>query len=141
MKKLFCLIAVMVFFTFAFAFKPIATTLTIRVTDAVSGQNLTSFDVKIAENGSRAHAAANSVTLDAPYLPDPRYIDLPPYGTVTLIVTKQGYLPTILSDCIVYLNADRKLTVNLFPNDGSLEVGYVTLCESPSDEWVRSLLS
>ena len=62
------------------------------------------------------------------------------WGTVTVIVEKDGYAPTFVFNCVVYNGQTRKLTVKAYPQDGS-ELPYVSYVESPPDDYVNGLLS
>lgn len=62
------------------------------------------------------------------------------WGTVTVIVEKDGYAPAIVLNCVCYKGQTRKLTVKIYPADGS-ELPYVTYVESPPDEYIKTLLT
>lgn len=62
------------------------------------------------------------------------------WGTVTVSIQKEGYVPAIIFNCVVYSGNSRKLTVKIYPDDGS-ELPYVSYVESPPDDYVRQLLS
>ena len=61
------------------------------------------------------------------------------WGTVTVIVEKDGYTPTFVFNCVVYNGQTRKLTVKVYPQDTS-ELPYVSYVESPPDDYIKSLL-
>lgn len=62
------------------------------------------------------------------------------WGTVTVIIQKDGYTPTFVFNCVVYGGQTRKLTVKVYPQDAS-ELPYVSYVESPPDDYVKSLLT
>ena len=61
------------------------------------------------------------------------------WGTVTVMITKDGYAPTFVFNCVVYDGQTRKLTVKIYQQDAS-ELPYVSYVESPPDDYVKSLL-
>lgn len=66
--------------------------------------------------------------------------DIAEWKTVTVAVQKDGYAPAVTFNCVVYINQTRKLTVKLYPADGS-DLPYVTYVESPPDDYVKQLLT
>lgn len=62
------------------------------------------------------------------------------WGTVTVVIEKDGYSPTFVFNCVVYSGQTRKLTVKVYPQDSS-ELPYVSYVESPPDDYVKSLLT
>ena len=62
------------------------------------------------------------------------------WGTVTVVIEKDGYTPTFVFNCVVYNGQTRKLTVKVYPQDAS-ELPYVSYVESPPDDYVKSLLT
>lgn len=67
-------------------------------------------------------------------------VSLTDWGTVTVSVTKDGYAPTFVFNCVVYRGDTRKLTVKIYPQDGS-DLPYVSYVESPPDEYIRNLVT
>lgn len=61
------------------------------------------------------------------------------WGTVTVMVEKDGYVPTFVFNCVVYNGQTRKLTVKTYTQDGS-ELPYVSYVETPPDGYVQGLL-
>lgn len=61
------------------------------------------------------------------------------WGTVTVTVTKADYAPAVVFNCVVYNGQTRKLTVKVYPVDGS-DLPYVTYVESPPNEYVQGLI-
>lgn len=61
------------------------------------------------------------------------------WHTATVIVTAEGYVPSIVFNCVLYDGQTRKLTVKAYPVDSS-ELSHVSYVESPPDEYVKSLL-
>ena len=62
------------------------------------------------------------------------------WGTVTVVIEKEGYTPTFVFSCVVYNGQTRKLTVKVYPQDAS-ELPYVSYVESPPDDSIKSLLT
>ncbi|MCH5157098.1 MAG: hypothetical protein J1G02_04390 [Clostridiales bacterium] len=62
------------------------------------------------------------------------------WGTITVIIEKEGYAPTFVFNCVVYNGQTRKLTVKVYPLDNS-DLPYVSYVESPPDDYMKSLLS
>ena len=62
------------------------------------------------------------------------------WGTVTVKVEKDGFVPTFVFNCVVYNGQTRKLTVKTYTKDGS-ELPYVSYVESPPDDYIKSLLN
>ena len=60
------------------------------------------------------------------------------WGTVTVQVAAEGFVPSFVFNCVVYRDDTRRLTVRLYPSDGS-ELPYVCYVESPPDDYVRGL--
>ena len=61
------------------------------------------------------------------------------WSTVTVKITKEGYVPTFVFNCIVFHCETRNLTVKIYPRDGS-DLPYVNYVESPPEDYIRSLL-
>lgn len=62
------------------------------------------------------------------------------WGTVTVTVTKADCTPAVVFNCIVYAGQTRKLTVKVYPTDGS-DLPYTVYVESPPDDYVRERIS
>lgn len=62
------------------------------------------------------------------------------WGTVTVIIEKEGYTPTFVFNCVVYDGQTRKLTVKVYPQDAS-ELPYVSYVESPPDDYIKNLIT
>ena len=62
------------------------------------------------------------------------------WGTVTVVVEKDGYAPTFVFNCVVYNGQTRKLTVKIYSQDGS-ELPYVSYVETPPEDYLQKLLS
>lgn len=62
------------------------------------------------------------------------------WGTVTVVVQKDGYTPAFVLNCVVYSGQTRKLTVKIYPLDSS-DLPYVSYVESPPDDYLKSLLN
>ena len=61
------------------------------------------------------------------------------WGTVTVMVEKDGYAPTFVFNCVVYNGQTRKLTVKIYSQDGS-ELPYVSYVETPPEDYLNKLL-
>ena len=61
------------------------------------------------------------------------------WGTVTVVVEKDGFVPTFVFNCVVFNGQTRKLTVKTYAQDGS-ELPYVSYVETPPDGYVQNLL-
>ena len=61
------------------------------------------------------------------------------WGTVTVVIQRDGYAPTFVFNCVVYNGQTRKLTVKIYPQDAS-QLPYVSYVESPPDEYIKGLL-
>lgn len=61
------------------------------------------------------------------------------WRTTTVIAQKDGYVPSIVFNCVVYDAQTRKLTVKIYQKDSS-ELPCVTYVESPPEDYVKSLL-
>lgn len=61
------------------------------------------------------------------------------WGTATVIVTKDGFVPAFAFNCVCYIGQTRKLTVKIYNADAS-ELPYVSYVESPPDDYVKTLL-
>ena len=61
------------------------------------------------------------------------------WGTVTVLIQKDGYSPTFVFNCVVYNGQTRKLTVKIYPKDAS-DLPYVSYVETPPDEYINGLL-
>lgn len=59
---------------------------------------------------------------------------------VNVVVTKDGYVPTVVVNCVIYENQTRRLTVKIYPNDGS-DLPFVCYVESPPNEYLQQLIS
>ena len=67
-------------------------------------------------------------------------VSITEWGTVTVMVEKDGYAPTFVFNCVVYNGQARKLTVKVYPQDGS-ELPYVSYVETPPEDYIKGLLS
>ena len=62
------------------------------------------------------------------------------WGTVTVIVQKEGYVPTFVFNCVVYAEQTRKITIKIYTLDGS-ELPYVSYVEAPPNDYAQGLLA
>lgn len=59
--------------------------------------------------------------------------------TVNVRVQREGYVPAIVFNCVVYSGETRKLTVRLYEKDSS-NLPYVCYVESPPSDYIQNLL-
>lgn len=59
--------------------------------------------------------------------------------TVNVVVEKEGFVPAVLFNCVVYSGSTRKLTVRLYASDSS-DLPFVSYVESPPDDFVQQLI-
>lgn len=59
--------------------------------------------------------------------------------TVDVVIKKEGYVPTVMFNCVVYDNQTRKISVKIYPTDAS-DLPYVCYVESPPDEFVKDVI-
>lgn len=60
--------------------------------------------------------------------------------TVTLTVKAEGFVDTVLFDCVVYDDASRMVAIRIYPFDGS-PLPYVAYTETPPDAYIRRILT
>lgn len=65
--------------------------------------------------------------------------DITEWYTVNVTVKKEGFVPAVVFNCVVYQNQMRKLTVKIYPKDGS-NLPYVCYVESPPSDYVESII-
>jgi len=61
------------------------------------------------------------------------------WHTVNVVIKKEGYVPTVMFNCVVYDKQTRKITVKIYPADAS-DLPYVCYVESPPDEYVKEAI-
>ncbi len=66
--------------------------------------------------------------------------DIKEWGTVTVVVEKDGFVPSVVVNCVAYSGQTRKLTVKMYCIDES-ELPYVCYVESPPDDYLKTLLN
>lgn len=62
------------------------------------------------------------------------------WKTATVTVSCEGYVTAVSFNCIIYVGQTRKLTVKLYPVDGS-DLPYTVYVESPPSDYVKQLLT
>lgn len=62
------------------------------------------------------------------------------WGTVSVTVKCDGYVPSLVFNAVVYNAQTRKLTVKAYPRDDS-DLPYTIFVESPPDSYVKGLLN
>ena len=60
--------------------------------------------------------------------------------TVTVTVSIEGYVDTVVLNCVVYAQQTRTLNVRIYPVDSS-ELSVVCYVESPPDSYLQSLFA
>ncbi len=65
--------------------------------------------------------------------------DITDWHTITVSVQKTDYVSAVVFNCIVYDGQTRKLTVKIYPADGS-DLPYTVYVESPPDSFVKNVL-
>lgn len=61
------------------------------------------------------------------------------WHTQTVIITKAGYVPTVVLNCVVFDKETRKLTVKIYPVDES-KLPYVCYVETPPSDYINQLV-
>ena len=65
--------------------------------------------------------------------------NLTTWHTQTVVVTKDGFVPTVVLNCVVFDKETRKLTVKIYPNDQS-NLPYVCYVETPPGDYLEGLV-
>lgn len=65
--------------------------------------------------------------------------DVTEWHTVNVVIKKEGYVPTVMFNCVVYDKQTRKITVKIYPVDAS-DLPYVCYVESPPDDFVKDVI-
>ena len=65
--------------------------------------------------------------------------NLTTWHTQTVVVTKDGFVPTVVLNCVVFDKETRKLTVKIYPNDQS-NLPYVCYVETPLADYLEGLV-
>lgn len=79
-----------------------------------------------------------SPTIELPTVANMYDSSITEWYCVDVVVTKSGYVPTIVVGCVLYQGQLRTLTVYLYQDDGSLP--YVCYVESPPSSYLESLV-
>lgn len=61
------------------------------------------------------------------------------WHTVNVVVKKEGYVPALVINCVVYHGQTRRLTIKVYPADSS-GLPYVCYVESPPHEYVKEMI-
>ena len=61
------------------------------------------------------------------------------WHTQTVVVTNDGFVPTVVLNCVVFDKETRKLTVKIYPNDQS-DLPYVCYVETPPGDYLEGLV-
>lgn len=113
------------------------TSLKVTVVD-LDGLPVHNAEVKVGEQSFFTDNKGSSPSVELAALTNSYDSTVTDWGTVTVKVTKEGYVPTFVFNCVVYRNDTRRLTVKIYPVDGT-DLPYVTYVESPPDEYLKSL--
>ena len=68
------------------------------------------------------------------------YKSITDWYTVTVTVSIEGYVDTVVLNCVVYAQQTRTLNVRIYPVDSS-ELSVVCYVESPPDSYLQSLFA
>ena len=60
------------------------------------------------------------------------------WHTQTVVITKDGYVPTVVLNCVVFDKETRKLTVKIYPVDQS-NLPYVCYVETPPSDYILQI--
>ncbi len=96
--------------------------------------------IKVGELVFYTDNNGNSPLIQLENLQNAYNVNIDSWHTTTVVITKQGFVPTVVVNCIVFDKQSRKLTVKIYPQDQS-ELPYVCYVESPPDEYVQELIS
>lgn len=80
-----------------------------------------------------------SPTISLPFETNSYDSSITEWFTVNVVVTKEGYVPTVVVNCVVYDNQTRQLKVKVYPSDES-DLPYVCYVESPPNDYLKSLI-
>lgn len=61
------------------------------------------------------------------------------WHTQTVIIKKDGYVPTVVLNCVIFDKETRKLTVKIYPADQST-LPYVCYVETPPADYLNQLI-
>ena len=116
----------------------------ITVRDGMTDQPVQSAAVVIPESGQTAYTDKEGKTevLRVPIVEDAAFRQIlpKPWGEITVLVYKQGYIDCAIFHVNIWENQTRNgPTVLLFPADGSQDQPF-TLTEGPGRIWVQQLL-
>lgn len=80
-----------------------------------------------------------SPTISLPFATNFYDSSITEWFTVNVVVTKEGYVPTVVVNCVMYDKQTRQLKVKVYPSDGS-DLPYVCYVESPPNDYLQSLI-
>lgn len=80
-----------------------------------------------------------SPTIDVPIVANMYDSSITDWYCVDVVVTKDGYVPTVVVGCVLYTSQLRQLTVYLYQLD-SASPQYVCYVESPPSDYLLSLV-
>lgn len=61
------------------------------------------------------------------------------WHTQTVVIKKDGYVPTVVLNCVLFDKETRKLTVKIYPSDQST-LPYVCYVETPPADYLNQLI-
>ncbi len=115
------------------------TALKIKVTD-LDGNAISKAQIKLVESGASFFTDNNglSPTMEIQISKTALNVN-ESWSTVTVVVSREGFVTTVLFNCVVPDNQTRgDLTIRLFKLDQS-ELPYVAIVEVPPDDFIQSL--
>ncbi len=95
--------------------------------------------VTVGGNSFFSDNNGNSPTIQLENLDNCYDKNITDWYTSTIIVQKEGYTPTVVLNCVIFDSQTRKLTVKIYPLDGS-NLPYVCYVETPPDDYLKTLV-
>lgn len=81
----------------------------------------------------------NSPVIDVANLTNCYDITITAWYTQTVVIKKDGYVPTVVLNCVLFDKETRKLTVKIYPADQST-LPYVCYVETPPTDYLNQLI-
>lgn len=117
-----------------------STRIRITVLDVTSGNTVHNATVDISTTTQFfTDNSGLSPTIDVPIVANMYDATITDWYCVDVVVTKDGYLSTVVVGCVLYVGQLRQLTVYLYHDDGSLP--YVCYVESPPSSYLEQLIA
>lgn len=95
-------------------------------------------EVTVCGNSFYTDNKGNSPSIEITELVNSYDSEITSWFTATVIIKKDGFVPTVNFNCVAYGGQTRKLTVKIYPKDDS-DLPFVSYVESPPDEYVKTL--